>query len=122
MSPIIATFRSNRDKENILRHASSSKLLRQKGVFVTEDFSNKRVQGRRKTGRKLAQSDVRVYVYTYLSNVFCRLTTAQRMKSCTHFLKKNTQRKVNKNMQRDNKYTYIKVGHILIKKNSRTIK
>ena len=95
MSPIIATFRSNRDKENILRHASSSKLLRQKGVFVTEDFSNKRVQGRRKTGRKLAQSDVRVYV-------FCRLTTAQRMKSCTHFLKKNTQRKVNKNMQRDN--------------------
>ena len=104
MSPIIATFRSNRDKENILRHASSSKLLRQKGVFVTEDFSNKRVQGRRKTGRKLAQSDVRVYMYTYtyLSNVFCRLTTAQRMKSCTHFLKKNTQRKVNKNMQRDN--------------------
>ena len=109
MSPIIATFRSNRDKENILRHASSSKLLRQKGVFVTEDFSNKRVQGRRKTGRKVAQSDVRY------SNVFRRLLT-QRMKSCTHFLKKNTQRKVNKNMQRDNKYTYIKVGHILIKK------
>ena len=39
--------------------------MRQKGVFVTEDFSNKRVQGRRKTGRKLAQSDVRVYVYIY---------------------------------------------------------
>ena len=86
MSPIIATFRSNRDKENILRHASSSKLLRQKGVFVTEDFSNKRVQGRRKTGRKVAQSDVRN------SNVFRRLLT-QRIISCTHFLKK-TQRKI----------------------------
>merc|ERR1719510_1235556 len=43
--PIIATFRSIRDKENILRHTSSSKILRQKGIFVTEDFSNKRAQG-----------------------------------------------------------------------------
>lgn len=42
MRPIIATFRSVRDKENILRHTSSSRILKQKGIFVTEDFSNKR--------------------------------------------------------------------------------
>ena len=48
--------RSIRDKENILRHTSSSKILRQKGIFVTEDFSNKRAQGHL---RKAAQSDVR---------------------------------------------------------------
>ena len=40
--PIVATFRSIRDKENILRHTTSSKILRQKGISVTEDFSNKR--------------------------------------------------------------------------------
>ena len=42
MRPIVATFRSVRDKENILRHTSSSRILRQKGISVTEDFSNKR--------------------------------------------------------------------------------
>ena len=30
------------DKENILRHTTSSKILRSKGISVTEDFSNKR--------------------------------------------------------------------------------
>ena len=42
MRPIVATFRSIRDKENILRHTTSSRILRQKGISVTEDFSNKR--------------------------------------------------------------------------------
>ena len=59
MRPIIATFRSIRDKENILRHTSSSKILRQKGIFVTEDFSNKRAQGHL---QKAAQSDVSLHV------------------------------------------------------------
>lgn len=40
--PIIAGFRSIRDKENILRHCTSSKVLRQMGITVTEDFSSKR--------------------------------------------------------------------------------
>ena len=55
--PIIATFRSVRDKENILRHASSSKILRQKGIFVTEDFGNKKVNGH-SPNRKMFQSSV----------------------------------------------------------------
>ena len=41
MRPIIATFRSLRDKENILRHASSSRSLKKDGVYVTEDYGNK---------------------------------------------------------------------------------
>ena len=41
MRPIIATFRSVRDKENILRHASSSRSLKKDGIFVTEDYGNK---------------------------------------------------------------------------------
>lgn len=40
--PIVAGFRSIRDKENILRHASSSRILKQKGIYVTEDFSSKK--------------------------------------------------------------------------------
>jgi len=43
--PIVATFRSVRDKENILRHTTSSRILRGKGISVTEDFSNKRAAG-----------------------------------------------------------------------------
>ena len=52
--PIVACFRSLRDKENILRHANSSKQLKQKGVYVTEDFSNKN-----KPKKKVGQSQVR---------------------------------------------------------------
>jgi len=44
--PIVATFRSVRDKENILRHTTSSRILRGKGISVTEDFSNKRQAGK----------------------------------------------------------------------------
>ena len=78
--------------------------MRQKGVFVTEDFSNKRVQGRRKTGRKLAQSDVRVYVSIHiLVMYFADLLLHKGWNHAHIFLKKkHTQRKVNKNMQRDN--------------------
>ena len=46
--PIVATFRSVRDKENILRHTTSSRILRGKGISVTEDFSNKRQAGKEK--------------------------------------------------------------------------
>ena len=46
--PIVATFRSVRDKENILRHTTSSRILRGKGISVTEDFSNKRQAGKDK--------------------------------------------------------------------------
>ena len=37
------SFQSIRDKENILRHASSNRPLKQAGVYVTEDFSSKKV-------------------------------------------------------------------------------
>lgn len=40
--PIVAGFRSLRDKENILRHCTSSKELKKKNIFVTEDFSSKK--------------------------------------------------------------------------------
>ena len=63
--PIIATFRSVRDKENILRHASSSKILRQKGIFVTEDFGNKKVNGH-SPNRKMFQSSVSTKFYKYI--------------------------------------------------------
>ena len=36
-------LKSIRDKENILRHASSNRPLKQAGVYVTEDFSSKKV-------------------------------------------------------------------------------
>ena len=35
------SFQSIRDKENILRHATSNRPLKQAGVYVTEDFSSK---------------------------------------------------------------------------------
>ena len=41
--PKILSFQSIRDKENILRHASSNRPLKQAGVYVTEDFSSKKV-------------------------------------------------------------------------------
>ena len=34
-------FQSIRDKENILRHATSNRPLKQAGIYVTEDFSSK---------------------------------------------------------------------------------
>lgn len=39
--PIVAGFKSVRDKENILRHCTSSKILKQRAIYVTEDFSSK---------------------------------------------------------------------------------
>lgn len=39
--PIIAGFRSLRDKENILRHCTSSKSMKKQGIYCTEDFSSK---------------------------------------------------------------------------------
>ena len=39
--PVIAGFRSLRDKENILRHCTSSKSMKKDGIYCTEDFSSK---------------------------------------------------------------------------------
>jgi hypothetical protein len=43
-------LQSIRDKENILRHATSNKQMKQAGVFVTEDFSSKKVTGKSSKG------------------------------------------------------------------------
>ena len=62
MRPIVATFRSVRDKENILRHTTSSRILRGKGISVTEDFSNKRQAGAEKgkvEKKTIRQSEVK---------------------------------------------------------------
>ena len=50
--PIVAGFKSLRDKENILRHCTSSKVLKTQAIYVTEDFSAKR-------SRKLDQAGSR---------------------------------------------------------------
>ena len=62
--PIVATFRSVRDKENILRHTTSSRILRGKGISVTEDFSNKRQAGKDgkvELKKTIKQSEVKNY-------------------------------------------------------------
>ena len=72
MRPIVATFRSVRDKENILRHTTSSRILRGKGISVTEDFSNKRQAGKDgkvELKKTIKQSEVKKKTITILSKL-----------------------------------------------------